>query len=124
MTRSAALVLLAISIGSVAVSQLLFKAALSGFATEQTTSWRELAGSMLLERSVWLAVLLVAVGVVGWYGAMIKLPLSFMLPIAGVIAPVVSILASVFLGEHLSPAKMSAIILIAIGVTWLGWLNA
>lgn len=71
---------------------------------------------------LWSAISLVGTGVLAWYAAMTRLPLSFMYPVAGSVAPIVAIGAHVFLGEPLSGLQMVAIVIIAAGVAMLGYL--
>lgn len=124
-TRTQALILLAVSLAAVTGSQLLFKAGmvrtLAQRHSDPTVSamvWRVLADPL-----IWLAIALVLVGVATWYLAMVRLPLSLMLPMAGIVAPLVSIGAYVILGEALTSAKVAAISVIAFGVAWLAWLS-
>ncbi len=125
MTKMTALLTLGISLVAVAISQLAFKAAFTRLAEHWapghaygTTAWRVAADPL-----IWTAVVLVLLGAACWYLAMIRLPLSLMLPMASVISPIVSIGAYFMLGESLTPAKVAAILMIAAGVAWLGWLN-
>jgi drug/metabolite transporter (DMT)-like permease len=78
----------------------------------------------LADPLLWFAGLLILLGVICWYLSMTRLPLSLMLPLAAAIAPVVSVGAYFLLGEVLTPAKIAAIAMITVGVSWLGWLNA
>jgi drug/metabolite transporter (DMT)-like permease len=126
MTKVIAMTLLAVSLCTVAASQLLFKYAFSRHDWQLAAgeTWFTLGWRLMLNPAVWAGAILVLVGVVCWYLAMIRLPLSLMLPMAGIIAPVVSVAAYFLLGEILTPAKFAAILLIAGGVAWLGLLNA
>jgi drug/metabolite transporter (DMT)-like permease len=124
-TRAAAFTALGVSLTAVGISQLVFKARLNRLAEDfdagslpLATVWRALSDPLL-----WLAGLLVLVGIVSWYLAMVRLPLNTMLPLAASIAPVVSIGSYFILGEVLTPTKIAAILFIAAGVAWLGWLN-
>jgi drug/metabolite transporter (DMT)-like permease len=125
MTRTGALAALAVSLATVGTSQLVFKARLNRLAehfyagpTALAIAWRALCDPVL-----WLAALLILIGFVCWYLAMLRLPLSMMLPMAASIAPLVSIGSYFILGENLTPTKIAAILVIAGGVAWLGWLN-
>jgi drug/metabolite transporter (DMT)-like permease len=126
MTGRSAVAVFVLSLSSTALSQLVIKARLTTAASD-TAETGTLAATLMRAISdpwTWLGIVLVLIGVVCWYLAMIRLPLSLMLPMAGVIAPVVSVLACVLLGEQVSAAKMAAIATITSGVIWLGWLNA
>jgi drug/metabolite transporter (DMT)-like permease len=125
LSRAGALAALAVSLATVGTSQLVFKARLNRLAehfdagpTPLVIAWRALCDPLL-----WLAGLLVLIGFVCWYLAMLRLPLSMMLPMAASIAPLVSIGSYFILGESLTPTKIAAILVIAGGVAWLGWLN-
>lgn len=126
MSQAIATFIFAFSLVSVAGSQLLFKtrmthlADLAGSPNPLTTGFARLVFDPLF----WLAMLMVAVGAVCWYAAMVKLPLSFMLPIASLIAPMTAIGAYFWLGETLSLEKLAAIIWIATGAVWLGYLSS
>ncbi len=122
MTRSAALSTLGISILSVASSQLLFKGRMIavGSLVETALAERRIPWFLLEDLRLWLAIVLLLLGASCWYLSMTKLPLSLMLPIGGMIAPIVSVGAWAFLGESLTAQKLAAILVIASGVVWLG----
>jgi multidrug transporter EmrE-like cation transporter len=117
----------------------LLVAALCGVAASQVIAkWRftvlgpvwhnasgiaEVAGSALADAYIWLAALLVIIAAVCWYLAMTRLHLSFMLPAAGGVAPVVAVLAHYLFGEPLTVPHLFAIFLIAGGIVLLGWLQ-
>lgn len=125
MTKTTAFLTLAASLGTVAISQLLFKARLMDLHQDADlrSTLLAAAGRAARDPLLWLAVVMVLVGAICWYLSMIRLPLSFMLPMAAAIAPVVSISAHFLLGEALTAAKIAAILTVAAGVAWLGWLN-
>lgn len=126
MTQLTALLLFAASLISVAGSQLLFKTRMMQVSEISASGSPILAGlsRLLVDPLIWVAGLMVAVGAVCWYSAMIKLPLSFMLPMASLIAPMTAVGAYFLLGESLSPEKLAAIAWIAIGAVWLGYLSS
>ena len=126
MTRMMALVVLAVSLASVTASQLILKVRMGPLSAllHMGQPWTAVLMRALADPYMWLGGACVAVGGACWYLAMTKLPLSLMLPVSSVIAPCASIGAYYFLGENLSLAKVSAIIVIMVGVSWLGWLNA
>ena len=64
--------------------------------------------------------MLVVAGAICWYLALLRLPVSFMLPVAALIAPVTAVGANLFLGETLTVGKACAILTIMGGVIWLG----
>lgn len=126
MTKMIAVTLLAVSLAAVSASQLILKYALSRqeWPLIDGDQWTAAAWRLVSSPTIWVGASLVLVGVICWYLAMVRLPLTLMLPMAGSIAPVVSIGAYVFLGESLTPYKIAAIVLIAAGVSWLAWLNS
>ena len=121
MSRTMALTILAVSILTVGVSQLILKSRLSHLASSPQPDATVFATVLRLlhDPLVWCAIALVLVSVVSWYVAMILLPLSLMLPVAGMIAPIVSISAHFVLGESLGATKLAAIAMISCGVIWL-----
>lgn len=125
MTRANAVICLSVSLAAVAISQITLKASLIRLerAWMPGQSYRQFAWLVLTDPANWMAVALMTIGVVGWYLAMLRLPLSLMLPMSGFIAPVVTVGAWAVLGETLSLPKIAAIVTIAAGVAWLGWLN-
>jgi len=125
MTRSTALFIFAVGLATVAISQLILKAAVPRLAERWaiSQSYSAVAAATLADPLLWIGVLLVLIGASCWYLAMMGLPLSLMMPMSGVIAPVVSVGAYLVFGEALSPAKCAAIAVIAAGVAWLGYLN-
>lgn len=129
MTKSLAVLILAVSLISVGASQLVLKARMAALTLPVAggvtgNPWVALLLRALADPYVWLGAAMVGVGAVCWYVALTKLPLSLMMPVASIIAPCVSIGAWYFLGESLSLAKLGAILTIMVGVAWLGWLNA
>ena len=125
MTKGLAVLLLALAILFVTASQLIIKARLS-FLHIEFSSWSvggELFIRILSDAWLWLGFFLLVSSALCWYLAMIKLPISLMLPVGALVAPIVSVGAYFMLGEELSAAKSTAIMWIALGVLWLGWLN-
>jgi drug/metabolite transporter (DMT)-like permease len=68
---------------------------------------------------MWLVIALVVAGAALWYLAMIRIPVSVMLPLASLVSPIVAVGAHYFLGESLSPSKVGAIGLVVAGGFWL-----
>lgn len=125
MTRYGATTALVIAIVVIAISQLLIKGRMNVLSPsiQNALSLHRIPWQVLADPLLWMAVLLVAIGGLCWYIAMIKLPLSLMLPMAAAIAPIVSIGGWAFLGETLNGPKIAAILVIALGVAWLGMLE-
>lgn len=126
MTRMQALLVFAISLSSVAVSQLLLKAGLTRLASDgiQPASLIEQVRRGIADPLLWTGGALLVTGMLCWYVAMTRLPLSLMMPLAALIAPAVALGAWACLGEPLTLMKIAAISVIAVGAIWLGWLNA
>jgi drug/metabolite transporter (DMT)-like permease len=126
MSQTASFIALAVSLASVSISQLIFKARLTALSASSKIglSITDTALAILEDKSMWVGGVFLIVGFLTWYLAMMRLPLSLMLPMSALIAPVASIAAFMLLGEHLSPAKFAAIMVIVAGAAWLGWLNA
>lgn len=125
MTKGLAALTYAVSLTAVAASQLMFKAGMTRVA-EQADAASALATirHALATPIMWVGAGALVTGAACWYIAMIRLPLSLMMPMAALIAPAVSIAAWALFGEPLSAQKLAAIGLIAGGALWLGWLNA
>jgi drug/metabolite transporter (DMT)-like permease len=126
MPQLTALLVFAVSLISVAGSQLLFKTRMMqlGEVSGADSTIFTVLSRLLVDPLFWGAGLMVGVGAVCWYSAMIKLPLSFMLPIASLIAPMTAVGAYFWLGESLPPEKLAAIAWIAVGAVWLGYLSS
>jgi drug/metabolite transporter (DMT)-like permease len=121
-----ALVVLLVSLGSITMSQLILKGrmVLLGASLHSGQGALALVIRVLNDPYIWLGGGCVAIGGACWYFAMTKLPLSLMLPASSIIAPCASIGAYYFFGESLTASKICAMVVIVIGVSWLGWLNA
>lgn len=94
-----------------------------GMSGSQNLGFADAATRALSDPLTWVAGSLVVIGAGCWYLALTRLPLSLMLPVAGLVAPIVAIAAHFALGESLSIAKLAAIFVIAFGVIWLGFLQ-
>lgn len=126
MTNSSAMLSLTISLSTIAAAQLLLKArlALLGYEADLVPTVTATMQRAVSDPWFWCAGGLVLTSAITWYAAMLRLPLSLMLPLAALLAPMVSIGAWALLGEDLTPAKCAAITVIAAGTAWLGWLNS
>lgn len=126
MTRGVALLIFAFCLAAVAGSQLLLKGGMARIANA-TVSDGSVYGLLmkgLSEPLMWIGGFLLVTGGLAWYVAMIRLPLSLMMPMAALIAPAVSVGAAMFFGEPLTSSKIAAIVLIVSGAVWLGALNS
>lgn len=119
MKQGTAILALAVSIISVAASQLVLKARLQR-PQLAPWGWQRALLEAACDPVIWLGIFLVLLGAACWYVALTRLPVSFMLPVAAVIAPMTAIGAHFFLGEGLTLNKLAAIGLITMGVVWLG----
>ncbi|WP_143534735.1 hypothetical protein [Notoacmeibacter marinus] len=70
---------------------------------------------------VWAGGALIIVSAAMWYAALTRLPLSFMMPAAALIAPITVIFAYFLLREPVSLGQASAILVITAGVAWLSY---
>jgi drug/metabolite transporter (DMT)-like permease len=124
--HATALLLLATAIVLMSATQLLFKARFSMLARvhEQTVRLTDIIRSALADPLMWVAGAMLLIAAAGWYLSMLRLPISLMLPLASLVAPIATIGAWLILGEPVTPAKLTAILVIAAGAAWLGWLNS
>ena len=115
--------ILAISITSVAASQLIMKWRLGQHVLPSEPSGIRTGylQTALGDGWIWLAIALIGASGVLWYAALSRLPLSFMMPMSALVAPVVALSAHLFLKEPLTSGQMAAIAMIAAGVIWLSW---
>ena len=111
---------------AVAASQIILKARFEvlGLTSERTVRWSDAFWRLLADPMIWVGAVLVVTGTAGWYFAMTKLPISFMLPATALIMPMVTIGAYFFLGEGLGWSKIMATLVIVTGVIWLGFQSA
>lgn len=115
--------ILAISIASVAASQLIVKWRLGQVVSPDAppASRTQYILTALGDGWIWVGICLIGLSAALWYVAMSRLPLSFMMPVAAVVAPIVALSAHLFLKEPLGTGQIAAIAMIAVGVAWLGW---
>lgn len=121
-SRTLSFGLLVVAIATVAASQILIKSRLHAPVDDAGVE-QGIAGlilALLGDWKAWLAGFMLVTSATCWYLAMIRLPVSLMIALAGTVSPLVAIGAHFALGETLGPAKLCAIALIAIGVIWLG----
>jgi drug/metabolite transporter (DMT)-like permease len=125
MSNYAPYVSLGTALATVSIAQLLFKSRLMRLNDAAVKlSLIEMLCAAMADPLIWLGAIILLVGVCCWYFAMIELPLSLMLPMSSVVTPIVSISAVLLFGENLTLAKLTAILVILVGVAWLGYLNA
>jgi drug/metabolite transporter (DMT)-like permease len=118
----ASLLILAASIVAVAASQLIAKWRLELIFGDQSavSAPRIMLWTAVSDGWLWLAAMLIVASAVCWYAAMTRLPLTLMMPMAGAIAPIVAVAAFLLFKEPLSATQFAAIVVIALGVIWLG----
>lgn len=117
-SQTTAVIVYAVSIVAMVASQLLAKARIS-VVFDGSNGWIASLQAAVIDPLLWLVAGLLVTSAACWYIAMIRLPLSVMLPIAGLIAPLVALGAHFAFGETLTVPKIAAIALIATGVVWL-----
>jgi drug/metabolite transporter (DMT)-like permease len=115
----------AVSLAAIASAQLLSKWRIGAILQQIASfdSWLSTAVFVLSDAWIWLIFGCMLLGVASWYIALSQLPLSLMMPIGSVVAPCVALGAHYFLGEPLSTSQVGAIVVIALGVAWLGYLQ-
>jgi drug/metabolite transporter (DMT)-like permease len=125
LTYRVAVVIFFIGLASIASSQLIIKwrYGVIGPTLGDSPAALDIARAVISDRWLWLAAVLIGTGVITWYTALVRLPLTFMFPVAGMVSPVVATGAHVLLAEPLSTGQMGAILMIAIGVALLGLLK-
>ena len=120
---SISIIFMAGSIASLAAAQIILKwrfgHRLQGAA--HPISPTEFITTALSDYWIWLGVTLIVLGALMWYAALTRLPLSFMMPIASLVAPITVVCAYVFLKEPLTAGQVAAIAMIAVGVAWLSY---
>jgi drug/metabolite transporter (DMT)-like permease len=125
LTYRAALALMSLSMLCVAGSQILVKWRFGAMGLDRNNerTWFDLAALFVTDGGLWVAGLLVVAGAATWYAALTKLPLTLMLPVGGIISPLVAIGAHLLLGERLTPSQLVAILIISAGVALLASLQ-
>lgn len=118
--QMSALAALAFSLLAIAASQLVIKWRFGTLAgTPAANGEFRLVAAVLGDPWLWLGAVLVISGAIAWYVALSRLPVSFMMPTAGLVAPLTSFGAWWFLGESMTAQKCAAIAIILFGVIWL-----
>jgi drug/metabolite transporter (DMT)-like permease len=120
-SMTAAYLTFGLSLAAIGGAQLLVKWRFGVLGFDRgTRSFSDVLGVVLGDPGLWLAGVLIVVSALGWYVSLIRLPLSFMMPTAAIVAPLVALGAHLLLGETVKPGQMAAIAVIAAGVAWLG----
>ena len=120
-----ALLILFISMCSIAGSQLLIKSRFNalGERVTEASSLLDLVFLAIRDLGLWGGAILMGIGVLSWYTAMTKLPVTLMFPVAALVTPMVVLGAYLFLKEPLSLAQLVTILFITLGVVVLGMLQ-
>jgi drug/metabolite transporter (DMT)-like permease len=120
--KSTAYILAVFAVLIVAGAQLIIKGRFEvlGLGQRQGYGIYESAKLSMGDPYLWIAGFMMLAGAISWYAALSRLPLSLLVPAGATIAPLVAIGAHLGLGESLSWSQSSAILVIAIGVFWLG----
>ncbi len=125
LTQRTAIIIFVIGLASIASSQLMVKWRFGaiGPSLPAGAGAFEIGRAVISDKWLWFAAALIGAGLVTWYAALTQLPLTFMFPVAGIVSPVVAMGAHLLLGEPLSLGQMGAILMIAVGVALLGFLQ-
>ena len=125
LTYRAALIVFFIGLASIASSQLIVKwrYGVIGPALPASAGPLDIARAVISDPWLWVAAVLIGTGVLTWYTAMTRLPLTLMMPLGGIVSPLVVIGAYLFLNEPLTAGQMVAVLIIAAGVALLGYLH-
>jgi drug/metabolite transporter (DMT)-like permease len=120
---SSSLILLAASLLSVSASQLIVKWRFGEFASggDAPLTRSQMLWAALSDTWVWMGGFLTILSAVCWYTALTRLPLSYMMPTAALVAPITVISAYFFLREPVTVGQAAAIGVIAFGVAWLSY---
>ena len=118
MSLFATMLLAAVLIGNTA-GQLLFKAAsLRATAPEGDPNyWRQLFS----QPTLWLGLVLYVVEFFIWLAFLSVVPLWQGVMVASIDILAVMLAGRIFFGEQITPARVLAVSLIAVGVTLVGW---
>ena len=117
MTPFATMLLAAVVIGN-SCGQLMFKlAAIRAAPGDGIAYWRHL----LTQPVLWSALLLYVVEFLLWLAFLSSVPLWLGVMVACIDIPVVMVLGRVVFGEGITPPRLLAISLIAVGVLLVGW---
>ena len=126
LTYRGATLSLVVSLFCLAGSQILVKWRFGVLCLDshEARSWPTWARIVLSDVGLWFAGLLIFGGAAAWYASMTRLPLSLMLPVGGVVSPLVAVGAHLLLGERLTPLEFVIILVIAGGVAALAFLQS
>ena len=118
MSLFATLLLAAVLIGNTA-GQLLFKAASLRATVPEgaATYWRQLAG----QPTLWLGIIVFVAEFFIWLAFLSVVPLWQGVMVASIDILAVMLAGRIFFGEQITPARVLAVSLIAVGVTLVGW---
>ena len=125
LTYRLALAVFVIGLASIASSQLIVKWRFGtiGASLAHGAGLLDIARAGLADKWLWVAALLIGTGLISWYAAMVRLPLTLMLPLGGIVSPIVVLGAHYLLGEPLTAGQAGAIVMITVGVALLGYLQ-
>ena len=113
------------SLVSISASQLMIKwrFGVLGQDIEQRNGYLEKGLFVVSDLWLWVAGVLAVTGIVTWYVAMTRLPISFMFPAAALATPLVTLAAFALLNEPLTLAQFAVILVITASVVTLGFLQ-
>lgn len=124
-TPVAALLLLA-SLVFLVASQLLIKWRFNvlGLQSNQVRDLWDTLSAVVTDVGLLAAGLLLICGASMWYAAMTRFPISFVVPIAAAVSPLIALCAHFLLGERLSFLELVLIVMIAVLVATFGVIHA
>ncbi len=123
-TNVTAMAVLLSSLVSGALSQVLIKWRLEVHAPGGVSDIRALFRSAIFDGWLWLAFAFLLTAAALWYFAISRLPLSFAMPFASLMTPLVILLSTMGLNEQITPHQMAATAVIVAGALWLSILQS
>ena len=107
--------LLGLSVVLVTAGQVMQKVAVD--QSGKAVAGRHRLVQLLFQPALWLAVLLLVVGMGAWLAVLYRMDVSKALPFVSLGQVLVLIASRIFFGEHISLLRWSGAVLIALGIT-------
>ena len=107
--------LLGLSVVLITAGQVMQKVAVD--RSGQAVAGRQRMIRLVFQPALWLAVLLLVIGMGAWLAVLYRMDVSKALPFVSLGQVLVLIASRVFFGEHISMVRWSGAVLIAIGIT-------
>lgn len=118
------LTILGLSLLSAAVSQVVIKWRLGALAPGGVVDIPGFVRLAIADGWMWFGGCLLVGAATLWYLALSRLPLSFAMPFATLMTPLVITMSVVLLGEHITSQQIVATAVIVAGALWLGILRS